>query len=208
MLLRAKPHQARRGFTLIELMAAMAISLVIINTAFLAMNQIRKCVVAGETIGARNDVVQSQILWLMTQRPAGAYPSEVQNRGVSGGFLGYRQIRGHNDKYTVADLNPPGAQEIKLTLGQQRIFPSTTSSGGAAEGTPSYNTGEPPSYLDVGGDGSHHAEDDAAFQAFLALAAKGVVVQMYTGQCYLVTILDGHLATQKYNPGGLYVPGL
>lgn len=73
------------GFTLIELLVAMSIGLIIMNVAFTALHFTRKFVRKGETIGAKNDVMQSMMLWCQTQpSPASTYPAGPQTRLMGG----------------------------------------------------------------------------------------------------------------------------
>jgi prepilin-type N-terminal cleavage/methylation domain-containing protein len=57
----------KRGFTLIELLVAMSIGLIIMNVAFTALYFTRKFIRKGELLGAKNDAMQSAMLWCMTK---------------------------------------------------------------------------------------------------------------------------------------------
>jgi prepilin-type N-terminal cleavage/methylation domain-containing protein len=80
--------RTHRGFTLIELLVAMSIGLIIVNVAFTALHFTRKFVRKGEAIGAKNDVMQSMMLWCLTASSGGLdpnqYPTLPQYRLMAG----------------------------------------------------------------------------------------------------------------------------
>jgi prepilin-type N-terminal cleavage/methylation domain-containing protein len=94
----------RRGFTLIELLVAMSIGLIIMNVAFTALYFTRKFVRKGEAIGAKNDAMQSMMLWCLSPNgtcPPAHYPTGPQYRLV-GGKLTSVSITGDTRPYMKA----------------------------------------------------------------------------------------------------------
>jgi prepilin-type N-terminal cleavage/methylation domain-containing protein len=73
-----------KAFTLIELLVAMSIGLIIMNVAFTALYFTRKFVRKGEVIGAKNDAMQSMMIWCMTNVDPTTYPTGPQFRQVGG----------------------------------------------------------------------------------------------------------------------------
>ena len=63
----------------------MSIGLIIMNVAFTALHFTRKFVRKGEVIGAKNDAMQSMMLWCLTQdNPDTTYPVGPQFRMMGG----------------------------------------------------------------------------------------------------------------------------
>lgn len=78
-----------RGFTLIELLVAMSIGLIIMNVAFTALHFTRKFVKKGEIIGAKNEIVQSCMLWKISKGTISGYPNNIpQFRLMGADFTG------------------------------------------------------------------------------------------------------------------------
>lgn len=78
----------KNGFTLIELLVAMSIGLIIMNVAFTALFFTRKFVRKGEEIGAKNDIMQSMMVWSLYSKGTSSYPSGPQTRRMAGKFDG------------------------------------------------------------------------------------------------------------------------
>lgn len=61
-------HNSRIGFTLTEIMVATAVSAYMISMAFAALNFTNKAIRRGEDLGARNQCLQSTLLWSLSSR--------------------------------------------------------------------------------------------------------------------------------------------
>ena len=63
-------HNSRYGFTLTELMVATAVSAYMISMAFAALSFTSRAIRRGEDLGARNQCLQSSLLWSLSGRTA------------------------------------------------------------------------------------------------------------------------------------------
>jgi prepilin-type N-terminal cleavage/methylation domain-containing protein len=63
-------HNSRYGFTLTELMVATAVSAYMISMAFAALSFTSRAIRRGEDLGARNQCLQSSLLWSLSGRDA------------------------------------------------------------------------------------------------------------------------------------------
>ena len=95
----------RAAFTLVEVMMAMSIGLLLLNTAFVAFVSTGKFIRRIESIAAKNDVAQSVILWSFAKNGLADYPTDVpQSRriGVSG-------INNQKTTYTTVTISEMGS---------------------------------------------------------------------------------------------------
>jgi hypothetical protein len=74
----------RKGFTLTEMLVALAVGMFILNIAFASFFFTQKFIRKTEFIGAKNDCTQSLMLWMLTGRSAANFPKDPQYRGVIG----------------------------------------------------------------------------------------------------------------------------
>ena len=77
----------RLGFTLIELLIATTLGMFVASVATSAFYYTRKAMLTAETVGAKNNVTQSMMLWVMDKKTAADFPRDDQSRGVSGVIL-------------------------------------------------------------------------------------------------------------------------
>lgn len=75
-----------RGFTLTEMLTALAVGMFVLNIAFASFFFTQKFIRKTEMLGAKNDCAQALMLWVQTGRAkAGVdFPDTAQFRGVRG----------------------------------------------------------------------------------------------------------------------------
>lgn len=79
-----RDHRGGRvGFTLVEIMVAMAVGMVLLNAAFALLSQTQKFIRRIEKTGLRSEIMQGQIMWVLSGGGAD-YPAGLQS-GMTGG---------------------------------------------------------------------------------------------------------------------------
>lgn len=75
-----------RGFTLTEMLTALAVGMFVLNIAFASFSFTQKFIRKTEVLGAKNDCAQALMMWVQSGRAkAGVpFPDTAQFRGVMG----------------------------------------------------------------------------------------------------------------------------
>lgn len=78
---------SRRGFTLIEIMVALATGLILLNAAFALLSGTQRFIRRIEQTGVRTDVLTGQVLWVVTGGTTADYPTGIAQSSLTRGYL-------------------------------------------------------------------------------------------------------------------------
>jgi hypothetical protein len=100
--------KTKSGFTLTEMLTALAVGMFVLNIAFASFFFTQKFVRKTEALGSKNDVLKSRILWLMTTRSDSKYPIGSQFRQIGVASMNYAD--GPDKGYAKVELTDYSAK--------------------------------------------------------------------------------------------------
>ncbi len=105
------PVHPRHGFTLAEVLVALAVGLMVVNVALAAFTADRSLIRRIQAVGAETEVERSLVLWAITHPNQGtAYPAGIQFHQIGAAAVTY-QGTDHYYLMQVMDWSQPAASQ-------------------------------------------------------------------------------------------------